>query len=683
MALPINIKELTAGGFRYVFFQTLYQERSPIYKQLASQAESSIQHVMNALHGTNDETNDGSNKMVEALNFLKAAASFERSQEIKFFSNFKNQFPEVGEIFNFSPTEGEDIDIAFLLSVNKLMKGTELFKKELNTELDRIQRQREADKLSRAGKQNTTEYFNTLTANNTKYNAGERENYYLTTDGRKTFESIFRNRSNLDEFTSIILTKFGAKLFNVSNGNIKLNGSQTSALIKLVIDKAYQLLIFEYGRIKPENDKNRTNEMEKIVESKELEQFINNLINSPDLITSLQSVADQHGINSKKIDELKDIQGQINNLKDKLYANYKKTVQNQSIEFEEWRKQNGMSDERLEEIVRSINTVKAQAYYTGEDMSLSELVTNHISAVLGGTANPTDDIQAGKLIIDFNISRDSTQIKNIEKAERQLLEKQREHFLKVNKTTTLDSFIHNTETLRELREQQNKILFALKNDINKSEAGLNYLLQHINIHTTVKGYISAGKDNFEYYGGFEGAAFGQNLVEELNIIQYMLETGGISMIDAKYLYSAMLNAGKLMIGAGNKHEIEDYFSAFIGFLMFNDAALMVQDVNDFIHNNFTSDSQDIHLYQLNGIYVPNSFILQKTYEALIKLPEASKSYGVRAKLHTYNQSPLKGKNMKERWEKTSEAAIESTELELKFLAGFLDLLENLTNSLPF
>jgi hypothetical protein len=37
----------------------------------------------------------------------------------------------------------------------------------------------------------------------------------------------------------------------------------------------------------------------------------------------------------------------------------------------------------------------------------------------------------------------------------------------------------------------------------------------------------------------------------------------------------MINAGALMIGAGNKHSLEDYFSIFVGFLMFNDATLMV------------------------------------------------------------------------------------------------------------
>jgi hypothetical protein len=33
-----------------------------------------------------------------------------------------------------------------------------------------------------------------------------------------------------------------------------------------------------------------------------------------------------------------------------------------------------------------------------------ELVANHIRAILGGTANPTDDIEAGALITTFNFN---------------------------------------------------------------------------------------------------------------------------------------------------------------------------------------------------------------------------------------------------------------------------------------
>lgn len=672
----LNILEL-APGYRYVFFTSLYSEESPIYRNLAYEAQNTINNVMQELHKTDQNSSDSLTKMDQALNFLKAAASFERNQEIKFFSNFKNNFPEVKETFNIDFTEN-NIDINFIIEVNKLLKGAIEFKKELNTELDRINRRREADNLARKGKKDTTEYFNALTDNQTKINASTREDYYLTTDGKKTFESILKNNSNISDLTNIIIEKYGQKLFSYGNGKLLLNGGQIASLIKIIIDKAYQLLIIEYGRFSPRNEKDYEIKLQNIAESKELQSFIDNILDNESLGEALLSIADQHGIQNKQIQDFSKLKKQINQLKKKLYSACPQVIRDSQKDFNEWRKKNGMDDERLGQIVQAINEVNAQLYYTGEDMSLIELISNNIGAVLGGRANPTDDIEAGKLIFNIDVQKNSGQIENIKKAESKLLEQQREHFSKITKTTTVQSFIQNTEVLRNLRNEQNKILSNLKESIGNAEAGLNYLLQHINIHTTIKGYISAGRDNFKYYEGFEGAAFGMNLIEQLNIIQTMLDSGGISMIDAEWLYQAMLNAGKNMIGSNNKHALEDYFSTFIGFLMFNDAALMVEDVGNFLNNNFISDSQDIHLYQLNGIYVPNSFILQKTYEALANLPNSSKDQGITAKLHTYDGGPIKGD-----WAGTSEKAAAATKLEMKFLAGFLDILNEISKAISF
>jgi len=52
--------------------------------------------------------------------------------------------------------------------------------------------------------------------------------------------------------------------------------------------------------------------------------------------------------------------------------------------------------------------------------------------------------------------------------------------------------------------------------------GLKDLISHINIHSTVKGYESAGSYAFEREGGFGGAAFGANLDSELKIIDAMV-----------------------------------------------------------------------------------------------------------------------------------------------------------------
>jgi len=46
----------------------------------------------------------------------------------------------------------------------------------------------------------------------------------------------------------------------------------------------------------------------------------------------------------------------------------------------------------------------------------------------------------------------------------------------------------------------------------------------------------------------------------------------------------MINCGKLMIGHNLKKTIENYFSAFMGMLMFNDAEIFASDVKRWLED---------------------------------------------------------------------------------------------------
>jgi hypothetical protein len=93
-------------------------------------------------------------------------------------------------------------------------------------------------------------------------------------------------------------------------------------------------------------------------------------------------------------------------------------------------------------------------------------------------------------------------------------------------------------------------------------------------------------------------------------------------------------------------------------------------------------SEDIHVYQLNGLILPASYLLTETYNSLVPLitdaeAKINTRYSTRAKLHTYNDSP-KSNN----WDEVSAEAEKATYLEMKFLAGFFDILENLLKTIP-
>jgi hypothetical protein len=89
----------------------------------------------------------------------------------------------------------------------------------------------------------------------------------------------------------------------------------------------------------------------------------------------------------------------------------------------------------------------------------------------------------------------------------------------------------------------------------------------------------------------------------------MTHNGIISLLDVEDLQFALVNAGAQMIGRQYKSTLEDYFSMFVGFLMFNDAELAYEDVTTWMKTNVISDVNDIHLYELNGATIPASFLL--------------------------------------------------------------------------
>lgn len=675
-----TILEKLHAGERYVFFTSLFEEQNNLFNNLGQEAATAL----NDWHRTilrSDNVN-APTKMDLALSFLQSAAAFERKKEINFFTNYTSMYPDAAKTFNLTLTP--DIDyIKFIAQINQTLKGAAAFEKELNTEYNRILRYRAADKIANGKKEEALsaelkeQYFKALNDNKNATNAKSNDEYYLKLNGKTTFNTLLSDSANISTLTNLIVEEYGSRLFTVKGDHLT-KSSTFPILVKLLVDRAYQMLIAEFGKVASKSDdpeKNLAQAQFIVQKNSDFRNFVEALLNAPNLEDSIVNVAHQHNIYLKSLDKVKANNAQIKHLTELLRSTFKQFTNPDNAAFRKWLKKEQNID--IEEMVKSINSVKAQGYYTGEDLSLTDLLRAHIGGVLGGGANPTDDIQAGKLIFNFNITTDSGKINQLKATESKLLKQQVERFNQVTKTTDLDSFVHNTAVLQKLREEQQEIITNANIELGKNKEGLDYLKEHINIHVTVKGYVSAGRDSFDFYQGFEGAAFGSNLSNQLDIISNMMEAGGITLDDKQWLQFAMINAGRNMIGRTYKTSIEDYFSLFVGFLMFNDAYIMVEDAKKYIENKYDSDVSDLHLYELNGVFIPTSYLLQKTWESMNGIlndiqSAAARKQGTRAVLHTYDGKPQRGN-----WDQTANVATEQTKLEMKFLAGFLDLLNAL------
>lgn len=669
-------------GKRYVYFRS---QENTHGNSLYAKTDTILQELKIGITASSDklDENKSKTKMDLALDFLKTAATTERTKEVRFFQNFNSQFPEMQKLFNmdFNQETMEKDYINFIANINKTLKGTETFKKELQAEIKRIERYNNSRQYTRKGeikKGFEGEYQKAVTENSAYYNAAQT---IFQKNSKKSFESLINNRTTESEITNYILKNFGNKIFSMGkNGKLQLDSTQFASLIKLLNDKAYEMLQNQFDQVKKYEVSSHFNNKDFL---QEYDQFINGLLDSPNLGDTLSSVADQFGITPSRMQNITVQSNELETVKNKL-MNATESLRN-GEDFDTWFSHNqGLLN--LEDIVKASYSISVQGYYTGEDLGLVELATKHIVGILGGRSNPTDDIEAGKLIVIPTVDVNTSSAYS--KYESAMLQIQKKYFNQIKRTTDLNSFRENTETLKAMREEQLKALKDLESELPKGEKGLKYLIEHINLHDTIKGYASAGSANFQKNGGFEGAAFGSNLEQQLSILSSTNIPGGLSMMeglsqeDINFFRFAMVNAGSKMIGASLKKSLEDYFSVFLGFFMFNDAALMVEDAKNTLEETMEPQVTELHVYQLNGVYIPSSYLLQQTWEQLTKAVQdmettALSGQGTRAILHTYDKEYTKGMTP----EQMFDQAEKSTKLEMRFLGGFFDLLGSISNAM--
>ena len=188
-------------------------------------------------------------------------------------------------------------------------------------------------------------------------------------------------------------------------------------------------------------------------------------------------------------------------------------------------------------------------------------------------------------------------------------------------------------------------------------------------------------------GGFHGGSLGGDVESQIKNINYMLELGGITPLDAQWLLTATLNAGSGMIGANQRPALENYFSAAAAMLMFRTGGNTIKQWKEQVTQHISKSPTRIHIYTFGTTFVPQSYILKLTAQGLRKctnlLTEEADSSGSRA--HIYN--PVSVANIiQNNWERTAEDNYKSVKIELTLLGGFLDILhqmEEIMNSLSF
>lgn len=712
---PINF---VAGDY-YVFFDTLWTKpHGTTGINLASKAATWLYGPMrNPTRNFRGKTNE---KYIEALNFLQSATEIEYIREASFLDNYVKRSPELKKVFDECQNAGPDKYLNLINAMNLILKNSNTYGAELNKEIKRIEDRKKILSIDRkAISEKRVDEKGNLQLTSAEWAlrrqlAGDDTfgdttfNPYFNMDGNKIFRSMFTKNSDFSIIAEKIIVTYGAKLLSQHGSKVRLNQRQAVAMIKVLIREAQTQLAIRYkeGLQKAEHEtsmarkkriNNRLNDMVK--EGGVLDTFFNNFLNSDSAADALTSIADQNKIpiDTSEMKNLEHSTKVFNERIKKMWQDEKKSGRT-TDSYRTWRAKNNLTEKDIKEYVYLMSDIKVQTYYTSEEMAVTDLVQQGFYAALGNHANAPTDVNAGKIICQFTYEENPEAYKKVLEAQQKMNQAQQRMLKKQTAITTIDTYKQNTEALQEMLEEQEKILLELKSDLKDLVKNVDEMISCINIHETIKGYASINSTSSE----FEGAKFGTLITDQLNIINELLSSGGITQVDKDWLIFALINCGKGDIGSDNRHALEDYLSGYIGLLMFSDASFIASDITDYMNFSKASNISNIHLYVLNNKYVPASFILHETYKAMTQFLNGINQItnGTTITLTPYNsprsslvweegiseetKSPWTIEELKSgaAWNRERDEALAQTHLDMQFLGNFLGLLRNLADQLP-
>lgn len=229
------------------------------------------------------------------------------------------------------------------------------------------------------------------------------------------------------------------------------------------------------------------------------------------------------------------------------------------------------------------------------------------------------------------------------------------------------------KTLENFQTILDRVNNNLTNTVNKLEQFAQQTL-----HITDKIFIAHETLKLSIQAEHQDHAFKGRTMSIFSYIDYLASAGiggglNINSDDLKFL------AYNLIPGAIADDQIgplEKYFSLFAGMLMFDDVQNMASEAVQQLQSlSETGQVEQLHLYNLNGVYVPASMILEYTYQGMLDISQQiSDNYAAQAHIILSNSN-----NHHSYPERAKDA--NRTKVNITFLAGFTTLINNLFNAI--
>lgn len=232
--------------------------------------------------------------------------------------------------------------------------------------------------------------------------------------------------------------------------------------------------------------------------------------------------------------------------------------------------------------------------------------------------------------------------------------------------------------LQTKQSQNVTLLTTLKNVNQKITEDINLLEQFLQntAHIDEKLFIQHETLKLSKLSTKEGHGFKGRNMSIFSYIDYLASSlsGGNIAADIDSLKFLAYNIIPGAVAENEKGNLEKYFSMFAALLMFDDVGNMAQEaVNQVQSLSNNGQVEQLHLYNLNGLYVPSSMLLEYTYQGMQELSRMVESnYAAQAKI----QISSKGANTHLSYTQRAQAA-KSTKVQIIFLTGFTNIINRL------
>lgn len=258
---------------------------------------------------------------------------------------------------------------------------------------------------------------------------------------------------------------------------------------------------------------------------------------------------------------------------------------------------------------------------------------------------------------------------------------------------TAEDAKHLKENLQAANERIDKLIKQTEDKLKKQK-DYDKDQKFFVYHETLKLYSSAETGNAAHEG------FGGRTLNILNYIDYLysLDESFNFPIDKKSMGILGLNLGPGTLGKDYKDPLEQYLSMYAGMIMFDDLANMAKEATGQLDKT-NSNIVQIHLYNLNGLYVPASMMLSyiadvtekattiindgSAAKATISVPSSNKAYERWKNGEAHGKGTrtyIKNELRPEHWYQVAEDSKSHTKVKITFLATFKRFIEMLPYS---